>query len=234
MSISQGRSGTLLGLDEPLRVEALLTSSSLFRLLGAKPFQGRLLGAEDDKPGRPAVVILSHGFWKRAFGGDPAVVGRALTLNVGVAGAGEAKNLFEVAGVTGPDLLLNAEIMPTVASIRQVDVFLPLPLGADAVNRRGDENYHLMARLKPGVSMAQADAVDDERAIHADDQGLRTDHIDLFYQHRVDPAVPIEEVAGAVKELIDEGKVRHFGLSEASAWTIRRAHAIQPVTTVQN
>src|SRR6201989_3338553 len=63
---------------------------------------------------------------------------------------------------------------------------------------------------------------------------LRTDVIDLFYQHRVDPNVPIEDVAGAVKELIGEGKVKHFGLSEAGVRTIRRAHAIQPVTAIQS
>lgn len=63
---------------------------------------------------------------------------------------------------------------------------------------------------------------------------LRTDVIDLFYQHRVDPDVPIEDVAGTVKELIAEGKVRHFGLSEAGVRTIRRAHAVQPVTALQN
>jgi len=63
---------------------------------------------------------------------------------------------------------------------------------------------------------------------------LRTDVIDLFYQHRVDPDVPIEEVAGTVKDLIQEGKVKHFGLSEAGVQTIRRAHAVQPVTAVQS
>jgi len=63
---------------------------------------------------------------------------------------------------------------------------------------------------------------------------LKTDVIDLFYQHRVDPNVPIEDVAGAVKELIQEGKVKHFGLSEAGAQTIRRAHAVQPVTALQS
>jgi len=63
---------------------------------------------------------------------------------------------------------------------------------------------------------------------------LRVDAIDLFYQHRVDPDVPIEDVAGAVKDLIREGKVKHFGLSEAAAKTIRRAHAVQPVTAVQS
>lgn len=63
---------------------------------------------------------------------------------------------------------------------------------------------------------------------------LGTDYIDLFYQHRVDPNVPIEDVAGAVKDLIDAGKVKHFGLSEAGVQTIRRAHAVQPVTAVQS
>ena len=63
---------------------------------------------------------------------------------------------------------------------------------------------------------------------------LRIDAIDLFYQHRVDPAVPIEDTAGAVKDLIQQGKVKHFGMSEAAAKTIRRAHAVQPVTAVQS
>jgi aryl-alcohol dehydrogenase-like predicted oxidoreductase len=63
---------------------------------------------------------------------------------------------------------------------------------------------------------------------------LKTDVVDLLYQHRVDPSVPIEDVAGAVKQLIHEGKVRHFGLSEAGARTIRRAHAIQPITALQS
>src|SRR5579862_7138228 len=63
---------------------------------------------------------------------------------------------------------------------------------------------------------------------------LKTDVIDLFYQHRVDPSVPIEDVAGTVKELIREGKVKHFGLSEAGVEVIRRAHAVQPVTALQN
>ena len=72
------------------------------------------------------------------------------------------------------------------------------------------------------------------RAVEGSLRRLRTDHIDLLYQHRVDPDVPIEDVAGAVKDLIVAGKVSHFGLSEASADTIRRAHAVQPVAAVQS
>ncbi len=73
-----------------------------------------------------------------------------------------------------------------------------------------------------------------KRAVEGSLKRLRTDVIDLFYQHRVDPEVPIEDVAGAVKDLIQAGKVRHFGMSEAGAKTIRRAHAVQPVTALQS
>jgi aryl-alcohol dehydrogenase-like predicted oxidoreductase len=73
-----------------------------------------------------------------------------------------------------------------------------------------------------------------KQAAEASLKRLRTDHIDLFYQHRVDLEVPIEDVAGAVKDLIREGKVKHFGLSEAGAKTIRRAHAVQPVAALQS
>src|SRR5512142_149122 len=72
------------------------------------------------------------------------------------------------------------------------------------------------------------------RVAEASLKRLRVEAIDLFYQHRVDPDVPIEEVAGAVKELIQQGKVKHFGLSEAGIKTIRRAHAVQPVTALQS
>ena len=72
------------------------------------------------------------------------------------------------------------------------------------------------------------------QAVEGSLRRLRTDYIDLYYQHRVDPSVPIEDVAGTVRELIHEGKVRHFGLSEAGADTIRRAHAVQPVTALQS
>src|SRR4029450_4563704 len=112
MSISRGNSGTLLGLERPERVEALRTSSSLFRLLGAGALHGRLLAGEDDVPGREPVAILSYGLWRRLFGGDPAVVGRSITLNGFGGGGGEAKNQFTVVGVLGPEFLLNAEIMP--------------------------------------------------------------------------------------------------------------------------
>ena len=147
MSISRGRVGTLIGRGDPQRVEALETSASLFPLLGAKPLWGRLLRPDEDKPGQAPVVILSHGFWTRAFGADPKVIGQIVTLNGLGGGTNNPNSQFEVVGVLGPDFLLNAEIMPTVASIQQMDAFLPLPFAADTVTtRRGDENFNVMAR----------------------------------------------------------------------------------------
>lgn len=163
LSISQGGTGTLVGragqapFAEPQRVEALRTSSSLFHLLGAKALLGRLLLPDEDSPGKAPVVVLSNAFWKRAFNADPNIVGQRIVLN-GFSNPRDSILSFEVAGVLDANFLLNAEIMPTVASTQNMDLFLPLPLGADAVNRRGDENYNLMARLKPGVSMEQAHA----------------------------------------------------------------------------
>src|SRR5207248_3425097 len=93
--------------------------------------------------------------------------------------------------------------------------------------------------FKPGPDGQRWSALD-SRPEHIKDvaaaslRRLRTDVIDLFYQHRVDPNVPIEDVAGAVKDLIAEGKVKHFGLSEAGAQTVRRAHTVQPVTALQS
>jgi aryl-alcohol dehydrogenase-like predicted oxidoreductase len=86
--------------------------------------------------------------------------------------------------------------------------------------------------LTPTVLNSQPEHI--KQAAEGSLKRLKIEAIDLYYQHRVDPNVPIEEVAGTVKELIQAGKVKHFGLSEASAQTIRRAHAVQPVTAVQS
>ncbi|MFE9823054.1 aldo/keto reductase [Streptomyces sp. NPDC005791] len=90
--------------------------------------------------------------------------------------------------------------------------------------------------FKDGNSAAGLDSRPERIRLVAEQslQRMQTDRIDLFYQHRVDPSIPIEEVAGTVRELIQEGKVKHFGLSEAGADIIRRAHAVQPVTAVQS
>jgi predicted permease len=201
LSISQGRTGTLIGrggaapFPEPQRVEALLTSSSLFHLLGAKAVYGRLLLPDEDVPGKAPVVVLSNAFWKRAFNGDPAIVGKMIVLN-GFSTQKDSTHQFQVVGVLNADFLLNAEIMPTVASTQQMDLFLPLPFGADAVNRRGDENYNLMARLKPGVTMARAhsDVAAIAARIREKDKRDRTFTIDV---------VPlVESVVGNVRRAV--------------------------------
>ncbi len=149
MSISIGGTMVLTGRDQPERLQAVRTSSTLLHMLGAKPMLGRTFLTEEDQPGKPQVVLLTHGLWKRLFGADPQIIGKSLTLN---------GRQFSVAGVLGPDFLLNNEVMPTVAGIEKAEILLPLPMGADAVNRRGDENYNILARLKPGVTMSEAQA----------------------------------------------------------------------------
>jgi aryl-alcohol dehydrogenase-like predicted oxidoreductase len=94
--------------------------------------------------------------------------------------------------------------------------------------------FNLGPDSAPGLHPPNSRPEQIRRAIEGSLKRLRVDAIDLFYQHRVDPAVPIEDVAGVVKDLIQQGKVKHFGMSEPGAKTIRRAHAVQPVTAVQN
>jgi putative ABC transport system permease protein len=158
VSISRGNGGTLIRGERPERVQVLRTSSNLFRMLGAQPLHGRLFLPEEDVPGKPLTVVLSHGFWTRMFAGDPRIVGQTLTLNGLGRNIGDHPNQFTVVGVLAPDFLLNAEVMQTVANLEQLDLFLPLPLGAEAAQNRRDENYNLMARLKPGVTLASAQA----------------------------------------------------------------------------
>ena len=90
------------------------------------------------------------------------------------------------------------------------------------------------ADIRPGAAALNSKPAHIRQAVEGSLKRLRTDHIDLLYQHRVDPSVPIEDVAGAVRDLIKQGKVRHFGLSEAGVQTIRRAHAVQPVAALQS
>ena len=108
--------------------------------------------------------------------------------------------------------------------------------GAGAGPRPGGDRHQvrLQGRRCHGRGPRQPARHDPRRSPTTRCKRLRTDRIDLFYQHRVDPNVPIEDVAGTVKDLIAEGKVSHFGLSEAGAETIRRAHAVQPVTALQS
>jgi aryl-alcohol dehydrogenase-like predicted oxidoreductase len=128
---------------------------------------------------------------------------------------------FDTAEVYGP--YLNEELLGEALSPLREQVVIATKFGFN-LNPDGSPGWHgLNSRPERIKAVAEASL-----------KRLKIDVIDLFYQHRVDPNVPIEEVAGAVKELIQEGKVKHFGLSEAGVGTIRRAHAVQPVTAVQS
>lgn len=149
MAIAIGDTFNLTRPSEPERIEGIRASSALFSLLGAKPLLGRTLLPEEDVPGKPRVAILTYGLWKRLFGADPQILGKSIVLD---------GQRFTVAGILRPDFLLNHEVMPTVAAIDKVEIILPLPLGADAQKDRRNENFNIMARLKPGVSVREAQA----------------------------------------------------------------------------
>src|SRR5215467_1514751 len=149
MGIARLTSVTLTGLERPELVEGMRTSSSLFHMLGAKVLMGRLLLSEEDKAGKPEVAILSFRLWKRLFNSDPQIVGRSITLS---------GSQFTVAGVLTPEFRLSSEVMPAEGPMDKADVFLPLPFSAEFSERRGDENYNVMVRLKRGVSLQQAQA----------------------------------------------------------------------------
>src|SRR5579862_4426672 len=149
MALAQSRTFILTGREQPERVDVLSTQSSLLTMFGAKPLLGRTLLPEEDRPGKPAVAILSYGIWQRLFNADRSVLGRTIILN---------GKPFTVAGVLQRSFMLNAEVMPSEGPMDKVDIFLPLPLGPDAAQRRGDENYNIVVRLKPGVSLQQAQA----------------------------------------------------------------------------
>ena len=149
IAIAQSRTFTLTGREQPERVDVLSTQSSLLRMLGAKPLLGRTLLPEEDTPGRPGVAVLSYGAWQRLFNSDRTIAGKSITL--------DGKS-YTVVGVLERSFLLNAEVMPSEGPMDKVDIVLPLPLGPDAAQRRGDENYNIVVRLKPGVSVEQAQA----------------------------------------------------------------------------
>ena len=164
------------------------------------------------------VSTLGLGCMSMSFGLGPAadkqqsiaVIHRAVDLGV---------TLFDTAQVYGP--YANEELLVEALEPFRDQVVIATKFGFDLEG--ADREGGLDSRpetIKNGVEGSL--------------KRLRTDRIDLLYQHRVDPDVPIEEVAGAVKQLVDEGKVKHFGLSEAGVQTIRRAHAVQPVTALQS
>ena len=161
------------------------------------------------------VSALGFGCMNMSFGYGPGV-DKQQAISVIRAAVERGVTFFDTAEVYGP--LTNEEVVGEALAPFRDQVVIATKFGFDLAAFPG-----LNSRPEHIKQVAEASL-----------KRLKTDVIDLFYQHRVDPKVPIEDVAGAVKELIQEGKVRHFGLSEASATTIRRAHPVQRVTAVQN
>jgi aryl-alcohol dehydrogenase-like predicted oxidoreductase len=129
---------------------------------------------------------------------------------------------FDTAEVYGP--FLNEELVGEALAPYRGKVVIATKFGFDV----GGSNQ------KPGAAGVNSQPEHIKQAVEGSLKRLKVESIDLLYQHRVDPNVPIEDVAGAVKDLIHEGKVKHFGMSEAGAKTIRRAHAVQPLTALQS
>jgi predicted permease len=149
MALAQSRTLVLTGREQPERIDVLRAQSTLLTMLGAKPLMGRLLLPEEDTPGKPAVAILSYRAWRNLFNSDREILGKSITLN---------GKPFVVAGVLQRDFMINSEVMPSEDPMDKLDVFLPLPLAADAAQNRGDENYNILVRLKPGTTVQQAQA----------------------------------------------------------------------------
>ena len=138
-----------------------------------------------------------------------ATIQRALELGI---------TFLDTADMYGP--FTNEKLVGRAIAGRRDEVVLATKFG----NERGEDGSFLGVNGKPDYVRSACDA---------SLARLGVDHIDLYYQHRVDQTVPIEETVGAMKELVEQGKVRHLGLSEASPETIRRAHAVHPITALQ-
>ncbi len=166
------------------------------------------------------VSAIGLGCMGLSFGYGPAVdKQRGVTLIRGAVERGVT--FFDSAEAYGP--FVNEELVGEALAPFRGQVVIATKFGFDIDPETGQRRAGLNSRPEHIRQVAEASL-----------KRLRVEAIDLFYQHRVDPDVPIEDVAGAIKDLIREGKVKHFGLSEAAAQTIRRAHVIQPVTAVQS
>ena len=159
MAAFQGFGGTLTGRGDPVRTSGLTVTAPFFSLLGMHPLMGRLLGPQDDQPGAPATLVLSHRFWTSQLGGDPHIVGATLTIN---------GNLFEVVGVAAP-----------IWTPWRADYYLSLGrIAGKPVNRKQHGSIRALALLKPGVKLATARADLDAimRRLAEIDPGPESDH----------------------------------------------------------
>jgi predicted permease len=149
MALAQIRSVTLTGREQPEHLDGIRTQSALLTMLGGKAQLGRLLLPEEDAPGKPNVAVLTDRLWRRLFSADPQIIGKTIVLD---------SEPCTVVGVLQRGFRLNGEVMPAEGPMDRVDVFRPLALTAEAWNRRRDENYNILVKLKPGITVQQAQA----------------------------------------------------------------------------
>lgn len=166
------------------------------------------------------VSALGLGCMGMSFGYGPAKDKQEMTSLIRAA-VDHGITFFDTAEVYGP--FTNEELVGDALAPFRGQVTIATKFG-----------FKLKPNGEPGYVGLDSSPEQIKQVAESSLQRLKVDAIDLFYQHRVDPAVPIEDVAGAVRDLIREGKVKHFGLSEAGVSTIRRAHAVQPVTALQS
>jgi predicted permease len=184
MSIALGDSFNVTGKGDPVRLEGLMASSSLFRVLGARALLGRTLLTEDDQPGKPRVAVLTYGLWNRLYGGNPAIVGQTIIIN---------GNPSPVVGVLDRSFVLNGDVMPMTSAISQPEMFIPLQLSPILISARFWESFSVIARLKPGVSLTSAQAGLDVIAARIRQQDNRDPTFSIV-------AVPMtEQVEGGVR-----------------------------------
>jgi predicted permease len=166
VAIAIGGNDNLTGQGEPERVGSIHVSSNLLPMLGLHPAAGRLFAADEDSPGHLETALLSHGMWARHYGSDPHMIGKSITVN---------GKPYEVIGIMPQDFSLPREVMPTLDGAEQADILLPLPLPADASRNRDHEDYNIIGKLKPGVSIQQAQAEMDTITAH-----LRRDYPEAY------------------------------------------------------
>ncbi len=150
VAIAIGGNYNLTGQGNPERVGVMRVSSNLLPMLGARPARGRLLTPDEDLPGRPSTALLTDGMWARRFGRDPQMIGKSITVN---------GQTYEVVGILPQSFSLSQEVLPLLYGTEQAEIFLPLPLAPAAASQvRDHEDYNIIGKLKPGVSLPQAQA----------------------------------------------------------------------------
>ncbi len=148
-ALAIGENFILTERSKAIKVDGIEATSSLLPMLGAKAMLGRIFLPEEDAPGKPQTVVLTYGFWQREFAGDRNVVGRSITLDA---------HPHTIVGVLSPAFHLNHEAIPTITGIEKPEIFMPPSEESKDTTNYGREVYNILARLKPGVTMQQAQA----------------------------------------------------------------------------